>query len=428
MRARQRPAAGFRHPPVTGGAGGRGAAFVDQPDGDPGQGGLVDEALHQPADLPLPQPQVVPPPRRKVQHPARITDVQHTHPLPHRPRHDATGGFVLGLTDPAPVPALHQSCPTPVLPPPPRPLLTWLRRPTANGTLPALRVGEVHPVLGADRPPRHQQSLPARAGHGVGVDDSQVHPGHPARIRLFTGRIDGHRHLGGHVKEQPATFTQQGDRPDLLDRIRHLPRQAHPQRRTAFTGGDPDPAAVEGERAVIPAHRHQPPPTTRKPGQHVTVLAAFRRREPRIGEPAQHRPGTRGVQFAERARPRPGQLPTQLLIADLRRVVAAAPPGVDLQHTCPHITGRTQQPETPPPLPRRHPQRHPGRAMHDPQRSGIPTTRHEPKPTPPLRQFPPNQPANVCGQSTRVSVAPQPARRRRSRYATGRPPTRPNGW
>ncbi|SCL38310.1 hypothetical protein GA0070624_6171 [Micromonospora rhizosphaerae] len=121
-------------------------------------------------------------------------------------------------------------------------------------------------------------------------------------------------------------------------------------RRAAFGGGDAHPKPVKGERAVIPAHRHQPPPPAREPGRPVTVAAALRRREPRIRKPAQHRPRTDRVQFSERARPGRRQLPTQLLIAHQRHVVAAAPPRVDLQHARPHVTGRAQQPEAPSPL------------------------------------------------------------------------------
>ncbi|WP_246835748.1 hypothetical protein [Micromonospora sp. MH33] len=117
--AGQGSAAGFRYPPPAGRAGRGGAAFVDEVDGDAGQDGLVGEDLQEPADLPLPQPQVVPPPRVQVEHPTRVTHVQHTDPLADRPGHHRVGGLVLGLTHPAPVPALDPPRPTPVLTPPP---------------------------------------------------------------------------------------------------------------------------------------------------------------------------------------------------------------------------------------------------------------------------------------------------------------------
>ena len=61
---------------------------------------------------------------------------------------------------------------------------------------------------------------------------------------------------------------------------------------------------------------------------------------------------------------------------------------------------------------RRHPQRDTGRAVHDPRSGGIPTARHEPKPTPPLRHFPhPDQPGQVCGHGTSGSVASTDRRR-----------------
>jgi transposase len=70
---------------------------------------------------------------------------------------------------------------------------------------------------------------------------------------------------------------------------------------------------------------------------------------------------------------------TQLLIADQRWRAAAAPPPVDLQHPGPHVPGRPQQPETPPPLGRGHPHTDAGGAVHHPNRIRIPTPRHRPK-------------------------------------------------
>lgn len=376
MRAGQGPPTGFRYPPLAGRARRGCATFVHEAQRDAGQGGLVGEDLQEPADLPLPQPQVVPPPRLNVKHPTRVPDAQLTDTPFDRPRHDRTGGFVLGLTDPAPMPALHHTGAASVLAPPPRTPLTRLRRPASHRPAAGFRVSQVHAVLRADRPPRHQQPRTVRARHRIRVDNPQVHPSDPGRIRSSAGRIGRDRNLGTHVQEQPTTLAQQRDRTDLLERVRHLPRQPHPQRRRALARRDPDLPPVQGERAVIPTHRHQPPPPTREPRRHVTVLTSLRCREPRVGEPTQHRPGPRRIQLGERARARRRQLPTQLLKAGQRRVPATTPPRVHLQHTRPHITSRTQQPKTPPPLPWRHPQRHPRGAIHHPRRGRIPTTRH----------------------------------------------------
>ncbi|MEV0430877.1 hypothetical protein [Micromonospora sp. NPDC050495] len=83
-------------------------------DGDAGEDSFVGEDLQELADLPLPQPQVVPPSRVQVEHAARVTD-----PLAYRPGHDLAGGLVLGLTHPTPMPALHLPRPAAVLAPPP---------------------------------------------------------------------------------------------------------------------------------------------------------------------------------------------------------------------------------------------------------------------------------------------------------------------
>jgi hypothetical protein len=61
----------------------------------------------------------VPPPRIDVEDTARVADVQHPDPLFHGPGDDGAGGFVLGLPDPASMPALHQPGPPPVRAPSP---------------------------------------------------------------------------------------------------------------------------------------------------------------------------------------------------------------------------------------------------------------------------------------------------------------------
>jgi hypothetical protein len=123
---------------------------------DPGEFGLVPQHGDGPADLPLPQPKIVPPSGRKVQDAAGIADGQRPDPLLHRPLHDGLGGFVLGLPDPPSVPAFNEAGAAAVLPPSPRPVLARFRCAGGGGPAAALGVGEVHPVFGADRPPGHE--------------------------------------------------------------------------------------------------------------------------------------------------------------------------------------------------------------------------------------------------------------------------------
>lgn len=130
-----------------------------------------------------------------------------------------------------------------------------------GGPAAGLRVGQMHPVLGPDRPPRHQQPVPVRTGHRIRVNDPQVHAGDPARVRRSAVRVDGDRDLGGDLQPQPATVGEQCHRPDPLGRIRHGPIQVQPQRRATGRGWQPQLPAVQGERAVIPADRHQTPAT-----------------------------------------------------------------------------------------------------------------------------------------------------------------------
>ena len=90
MPAGQHPAAWFGDPLTADGAGRRGAAFVDQMHPDAGEGGFVLQNLQGAADLPLPQPQVVPPPSRHVEDAAGVADGQRPDlllygPVDHRP-------------------------------------------------------------------------------------------------------------------------------------------------------------------------------------------------------------------------------------------------------------------------------------------------------------------------------------------------------
>ena len=112
----------------------------------------------------------------QLQDAAGVADGQGADPPVNGPGDDGFGGFVLGLADAAPVPRLYQPLTPPVMPPPPRPCLPGPRGAAGGRFLTGLAVGQVHPVLGADRPPRHQQSLAAGPGHRIGMDDAQIHP------------------------------------------------------------------------------------------------------------------------------------------------------------------------------------------------------------------------------------------------------------
>src|SRR5215467_11188925 len=106
--AGQGPARWFGDAPPAAGAVRGGAAFVDRVHGDAGRGGLVLQDGDGAADLPLAQPQVVPPARILVQDTAGVADGRGGDPVGDRPADDGVGGLVPGLADAAAVPALCQ--------------------------------------------------------------------------------------------------------------------------------------------------------------------------------------------------------------------------------------------------------------------------------------------------------------------------------
>jgi hypothetical protein len=165
-------------------------------------------------------------------------------------------------------------------------------RAAGGGAAAGLGVGVVLVVLGADRPPGHQQPFTRGPDDRVGVDDAQIDPGHPARVGFLPGRAGSDRHLGGHVGPQPARVEQQRDRADLGRRVGQVPVQAYLQRRAAAGHRDVQHPAVEAECAVIPAHRHHPPPAAREPGgqgpgrgRRPLSARAARRSGRRAGQP-----------------------------------------------------------------------------------------------------------------------------------------------
>jgi len=114
-------------------------------------------------------------------------------------------------------------------------------------------------VPGPDRPPGHQQPITPRPGDGERVDDSQVHPGGPRRVRLLPQGAGGDGDLGGHVRVQATVGMAEGNRPDLTGRVGDVPVQPRDQRRAASCGGQPQHPAVQGEGAVVETCRHDTP-------------------------------------------------------------------------------------------------------------------------------------------------------------------------
>jgi hypothetical protein len=375
--------------PRPGRDGGDDAAGPRAAAGDAGGLGLVGQDRDQLADAPVPGPLVVPSPGFQVQDAAGVPDGQGADLLLDGPGDDGLGGLVLGLADPAPVPGLGLPRGPAVLAPPPRPPLPRPRRTAGRDPAAVLLVAQVLAVLGADRPARHQQARPARPGDRVRVDNPQVHPSRPGRVRALPVRVDRDRDLGGHVHVQPAVGRAEGHRPDPAGWVGDVPVQVDPQRRPAPRDRDRQHPAIEAERAVIPADRHQGALAPRVPRITATLPAAPGGGEPGVAVAAQHRPRSRRVKLPERARPGPGQFPAQLLVPSSRPGAALAPPPVHVQHAAPHVPGRAQQPEQPLPLGRRHAQPAPRRAVNHPRRVPVSSPRHETSKPAPTDKPPP---------------------------------------
>jgi hypothetical protein len=363
VRTAEHPPGGLGDPAGAGRAGSRGAALVGQRDSDPGGLGLVTQHGHQVSQPPVPGPLVVPPPRGQAQYPPRVADRQCADPVPHRPADHHLGGLMLGLPDPPSMPRLDHPLPAAVLPPSPRGTPPRHRGAARRGPAPVLGITQVLAGLRADRPTGHQQ-LPVRPGGSVWVDDAQIHPGHPARVRCLAVRIRSDSDLRGHIHLQPSGLIQQGDRTDLTRRVGQVPVKLHRQRRAAPRHRQPQRPAIQPERAVIPAQRHQAAASPREPRRRISRLTALGCGEPRVAVAAQHRPCPGRVQLAERARSGCSQFPAQRGVPGQRRVLATAAPRVDLQHAAPHVAGRDQQPDEAAALTARGAQPAPRGAVH----------------------------------------------------------------
>jgi hypothetical protein len=286
MRAGEYTSDGFRHPTGTRRAGRGGATLIDQRDSYPGYLGLVAQRGDQIADAPGVHSLVMSPPCVQAENAARVADCQRADPVPGSPVDQDLGGLVLRLPDPPLVSGRRLSLAAAVSPPAPRPALPGLGCSPTSDAGAGLRVAQVLTALGADRAPRHQQQLPVRPGCGIRVNDPQVDPGQPVRIRCLFFRVSGDRYLCSHIDPEPASLAKQGDRPDLVRWVRWVSVQPHYNGRAASRCRQPQHSPPQPERARIPADRDQRPPTPREPCGLVSFLAAFRRDEPGVGIPA----------------------------------------------------------------------------------------------------------------------------------------------
>ena len=219
---------------------------------------------------------------------------------------------MLGLADPPRVPGLRLAFAPAVLAPPARPALPGLGRAGGGGAGAAFAVAQVLAAFGPDGPPGYQQPLSFRPGGGVGVDDAQVDPGGPGRIRPLPSRVTARRGLRRSRRHTAAPRHSRGSPtgPARPGRGRPGPAGGSAAGSRAPPGAQPPP--VQRERAVIPAHRHQAAPAPRVPGALVTLLAAFRSGEPGVAVAAQHRPGAGAASSRTcpaRRRPVPGTRP-----------------------------------------------------------------------------------------------------------------------
>jgi hypothetical protein len=146
--------------------------------------GFVAQNFDQLSDPPVPDALVMTPTGVRGQHSSRITDAQCAGPLPDGPLDDRFRRLVLGLADPPGVPGLDLALSRSMAPPPPGALLAGFG--SAAGRRPASGFGisRVEVVLGPDRPSGHEQAG-IRGGHGIGVDDPDVHAGDPAGDGLW---------------------------------------------------------------------------------------------------------------------------------------------------------------------------------------------------------------------------------------------------
>jgi len=191
------------------------------------------------------------------------------------------------------------------------------------------------------------------------VDDAKIHPGHPSGVQIVL--VDGDR--GGDRQPELAAIGQQGDRPDLVGRIRDWTGQPHPQRRVALGDGQSHALAVELKRVVVEADRHQKALAAWESGLR-TLASTLGGLEPGVRIATQHRPGSDDGELAGGSSG--GQRSTQRLIADDRRQPFLEALSVGVQQPGPDVAGCAQLPIAAVGLAAGHAQADSGGAMHQP--------------------------------------------------------------
>jgi hypothetical protein len=217
--------------------------------------------------------------------------------------------------------------------------------------LPALGVLQVQTFLGPDLTARDEEAVVA-CHHCVGVDDAEVDARHPGGVRIASRNRD----LRRHVEEEPSRLRDEGDRADRLHRVGDRPAEAHPH-----LGGTPghaqaDPGTIEAEAPVAEANRDQAPLAAGEACPDSLLLAPCRLEE-RNGVVLQDRLGALPGQLSEA---RPCELPAQGGEVGHLGAVPFSEPAVPVDHPCPHIAGRAQQPVAAPALGRGGTQGDPG--------------------------------------------------------------------
>jgi hypothetical protein len=100
-------------------------------------------------------------------------------------------------------------------------------------------------------------------------------------------------------KPQPPAIGQQGDRPDLLARVRDWAGQPYPQLRPTSGDRQPHPLSLHLEGAVVATDWDQGTLAPREPGL-LSLTAAFGGLVPGVGVAAQYRPRPGYRQLPER--------------------------------------------------------------------------------------------------------------------------------
>ncbi len=321
------PTLGLGGAPVALRAGRRGPPLVDPHDPEPGHGGLVGEGLEEMGAAPgVGHPAVLEAPGILLGDPLGIAHDQGAHVVALRPGDHGPGRLVVGLADPATVASLGPPLRGSQLSPTPRPPRSVPRGFPGHLSLAGLGIGQMQAFFGPDGPSRDEQGM-GRAGHGEGVDDPGVHPGH-----LGTG-ARRHRHLGREVEDQASGVAEQGDRTDLIGGVGEGPGQAQPQLGSPAGHRQAYPAVLELKGPLVVAQRHQVSATSRVTGPLATAFS-LGRFHAGIGVAAQDRAQRRNRELAHG---HPGHFPAQFLVAEKGLCPPPKSPRVQLDQGRPDV-------------------------------------------------------------------------------------------